>query len=237
MHVPVALSSLLLRRTASLLTGLVLATALGGFSHAAAHTYEDTADGFRAAATTNQVPPSTSASNEKVNGNSGAIPSPAVIRACTVSITRLAGCLNTAAFAVCGGTLTRFLGCAGKAYTAYQWTVKIKKFQSSAACPPMLGNLTDYLCTSRVPPAPRSVVVTVDNGGFPLLARIGASTFFAASLQYPSGARVAVVCVTPNGQTMTKDGRYDAYWSRLTNGLFLPRIGLSDPYRQTVPIC
>lgn len=166
------------------------------------------------------------------------LPSPAVVRACMASISRMAGCLGTAVYATCGSSFTRFLSCSGRAYNAYQTTQKIQAFRAAPSCPTILSDvLADYLCTSRVPQAPRSVWAIVDNNGYPLTTRTGPSTFYPTYGTYPYGRWLPVVCVARFGQVMVLDGQSSAYWSRLSNGLFVPWIGLRAPTSETVPWC
>ena len=157
----------------------------------------------------------------------GGLPDPAIFRGCLTSISRVAGCLGTAAYAACGASFSRFMTCMGKAYGAYTTTRKIQAFRASSTCPQNLPTvLADYLCSSRVPPAARSVTVAVGNAGYPLAAHTGPSTYFPSPGTYASGIRLPVVCVAGAGQLMNQGGRSSTYWSRLSNGLFVPWVGI-----------
>jgi hypothetical protein len=157
----------------------------------------------------------------------GGLPDPAVFRGCLTSISRVAGCLGTAAYAACGTSFSRFMACMGKAYGAYTTTRKIQAFRASSACPQDLPTvIAEYLCSPRVPQAPRSVTVAVGNAGHPLAAYTGPSTFYPSPGTYASGTRLPVVCVASAGQMMNQAGRSSTYWSRLGNGLFMPWVGL-----------
>lgn len=158
-------------------------------------------------------------------------------RVCFGSISRMAACLSTAAYASCGVSFSKFLGCTSKVYNAYDTTQKILAFRTSTACPMSLAGLVDYLCSPRVPQAPRSVGVIVGNGGYPLGAYSGPSRFYTYGGTYASGTRLSVVCVARFGQTMNFDGASSPYWSRLSNGWFLPWIALQATTSDTIPWC
>ena len=168
-------------------------------------------------------------------------PGLALFRACTRNVRTLASCVGLAAFQACGATFSKFLGCSRRAYGVVGTARKILAFRASAACPKALQHvLADYVCSSRVPPAPRSVFVTVTNNGVPLGAYTGPSTFYRFAGTYPAGMRLPVSCVALFGQSMSLGGRADAGWSRLTNGLFVPRVSLvlvPGQYTNTVPYC
>lgn len=170
----------------------------------------------------------------RVGSSHAALPLP---RACFGSISRMAACLSTATYAACGTSFSKFLGCSSKVYNAYDTTTKIQQFRTSSVCPSTLAGLIDYLCSPRVPPAPRSVLVTVDNNGYALETFTGPSRHYTFRGTYPAGTRLAVVCVARFGQIIYFNGSSSAYWSRLTNGLFVPWIALEPLTSDTVPWC
>ncbi|CUR58737.1 exported hypothetical protein [metagenome] len=166
------------------------------------------------------------------------LPSPAIIRACMASISRVAGCLGSTAYAVCGVSFSKFLSCSRKAYNAYETTIKVQDFRASPSCPSVLADmLAEYLCTYRVPPAPRSVWAVVDNAGYNLTTHTGPSTDYPSPGVYRSGTRLPVVCVAAFGELMTFAGTSSMRWSRLTNGLFVPWVALRPETSETVPWC
>jgi len=167
-----------------------------------------------------------------------AVPFPSLpaIRYCIGSITRLGACARTAFKTYCLGTLSKLLGCIRKVEKGYDVYQTVADFRQSDRCPAVLEPIAAYICYSTPPPAPRVAVATVVTDGRPLPAHTGPSTWFTFRGTYANGTRLGVVCATRYGETITIGSWQWAAWARLSNGLYVPAVGLSWP-PDTVPWC